>query len=145
MVHLLAILATEWIVHWIGDYPCQNSVIAYNKRFALHASASKNLKAISFCCLHGCLYAIPFYLFYSLGWHLAVVLALTHIVIDYFGFGSLWARLYNWDWSDWRTNTPVAPFFVCLELDQGFHHCTNIAILSIPYWAEWAALRELLQ
>lgn len=150
--HLLLIFATEWIVHWLGDYPAQNSAIALNKRFALHQSTVVNLKHGAIAFLHGSIYTTPFIAFYlwnplnpltGLDVRLGVAIGLIHVIIDYFNLGAMWTRVYNWDWSDWRVTTPKAPFFVCLAIDQGLHHCTNLALLSLPYRQEWALLLKV--
>lgn len=135
---LSVIFATEWIIHHTGDYPLQNSWLANNKRYHFWIAFT-----------HSFVYSLPFVAFYlwnplnpltAIDLFQWAAIVFSHALIDYFNLGAFWVRLYNWDWKDWRENSPSAPLWVCLQIDQWEHHICNILILSVPHWHDWQNL-----
>jgi hypothetical protein len=140
MLKIIAIAATERLLHNAGDFALQNSFLANNKRQSW---------AIAF--LHSLIYSIPFVLFYlwnpwnPLEWAdvwKEVVIVGTHTVIDRLNLGAFWVRLYNQDWEDWRISKPSAPFWVAIAIDQWQHQVCNLVTLC---WGEdWTQLFKFL-
>jgi hypothetical protein len=140
MLRIIAITSTEWLVAWFADWGLQNSWQANNKR-----------QNWAIAVIHSFIYSTAFLFFYLwnpynpldtgdiLKW---LLIWWTHAIIDRLNGGAAWVRLYNWDWSDWKTGKPSAPLFVALSLDQMQHHLINIAILT---WGEdWPTFLQLL-
>jgi len=65
----------QLLLHLIGDFILQNDYVATNKK-------NKGLLGLCICICHGFLYTVPFVIFLDLSITCALVICVTHVIID---------------------------------------------------------------
>lgn len=83
-----------FILHLLGDYVIQTDWMAKNKRTDLVAAA-----------LHAFVYSFPFMVYFLCSWQAAMLIFVSHLLIDHYGLARYVVFAKNWvtDWSlNWK-------------------------------------------